>query len=69
MRILITILGAFLLGLLLGRVFVPMLRALKAGQSIRQIGPKWHNNKQGTPTMGGIIFIFASELFIVTGFR
>lgn len=69
MRILITIIGAFLLGLLLGKLFVPMLRALKAGQSIREIGPKWHNNKQGTPTMGGIVFICASALCLLTGFR
>lgn len=69
MWILITIIGAFLLGLLLGKIFVPMLRALKAGQSIREIGPKWHNSKQGTPTMGGIVFICASALCLVTGLR
>ncbi len=34
-----------------------MLRKLKFGQSILEIGPKWHLNKSGTPTMGGIIFI------------
>ena len=65
----ITILCAFVLGVLLGKVFVPMLRALKAGQSIREIGPKWHSGKQGTPTMGGIIFICASALCLLTGFR
>jgi len=30
---------------------------MKVGQSIQEDGPVWHNNKQGTPTMGGIIFI------------
>jgi len=30
---------------------------MKAGQSIQEDGPVWHNIKQGTPTMGGIIFI------------
>ena len=69
MRILITMLGAFALSVLLGKVFVPMLRALKAGQSIREVGPKWHSGKQGTPTMGGLIFISASLLCLVTGFR
>ena len=34
-----------------------MLRRLKAGQSIKEIGPTWHMSKQGTPTMGGLIFI------------
>ena len=37
-----------------------MLHALKAGQSIREIGPKWHSSKNGTPTMGGIVFITAT---------
>ncbi|MCL2838940.1 MAG: phospho-N-acetylmuramoyl-pentapeptide-transferase [Oscillospiraceae bacterium] len=45
--------------ILLGFLIIPALRALKAGQSIRQIGPNWHNSKAGTPTIGGIIFIFA----------
>lgn len=36
---------------------VPMLRALKAGQVIRQEGPQAHFKKAGTPTMGGIFFI------------
>ena len=48
---------SFLVTLLLGRLVIPMLHALKAGQSIREIGPRWHNNKAGTPTMGGIMFI------------
>lgn len=50
----------FLISLALGRLVIPMLRALKAGQSIREIGPKWHNSKAGTPAMGGIIFISSS---------
>ena len=43
----------------LGYLLLPVLRALKAGQSIRQIGPTWHNNKAGTPMMGGLMFIGA----------
>ena len=58
-----TVLGAtlvsFLLTLLLGRFVIPMLRALHAGQSIREVGPQWHNTKAGTPTMGGIMYIAA----------
>ena len=41
------------------KLLIPVLHALKAGQSIREIGPKWHESKAGTPTMGGISFIFA----------
>ena len=48
---------AFLVSLALGKVLIPVLRALKAGQSIKEIGPTWHMSKQGTPTMGGLMFI------------
>ncbi len=65
-RIILSILAAFVLALLLGKVFIPALRALKAGQSIREVGPKWHNSKAGTPTMGGVVFICASLLCIFT---
>ncbi len=37
-----------------GRAILPALRRLKAGQSIREDGPKWHAGKSGTPTMGGL---------------
>ena len=47
LRIILTILCAFVLGVLLGKVYIPMLRALKAGQSIREIGPSWHSGKNG----------------------
>lgn len=50
----------FLISFGLGRIVIPWLRALKAGQSIREIGPKWHNSKAGTPAMGGIVFITSS---------
>ena len=50
----------FLISLVLGKFVIPMLRALKAGQSIREVGPSWHNSKAGTPAMGGIIFIASS---------
>ena len=40
-----------------GLVLIPALRNMKAGQSIRKDGPVWHASKQGTPTMGGIMFI------------
>lgn len=45
---------------LLGFIMIPWLRKLKFGQTILEIGPAWHKNKQGTPTMGGIIFIIGS---------
>ncbi len=56
-RILIT---AAVCGVLTGAIgwfLIPVLRALKAGQSIREVGPTWHNSKKGTPMMGGLMFI------------
>ncbi len=48
---------AFLVSVLLGPVLIPWLHKLKFGQQILEDGPKWHEKKSGTPTMGGIIFI------------
>lgn len=44
----------------LGFVMIPWLRKLKFGQTILDIGPKWHKSKQGTPTMGGLMFIIGT---------
>ena len=51
---LIAVLVSFLLTVAFGKVVIPWLVKLKFGQSILEIGPNWHKNKQGTPTMGGI---------------
>ncbi|NLN64030.1 MAG: phospho-N-acetylmuramoyl-pentapeptide-transferase [Clostridiaceae bacterium] len=47
----------FILALLSGAVFLPVLRRLKFGQPIREDGPQTHLVKQGIPTMGGVIFL------------
>ncbi len=65
MRIIVAALAAFLVAFVLGGLLIPVLRALKAGQSIKEIGPKWHKAKEGTPTMGGLMFIAASVLVTV----
>ena len=49
----------------IGYLLLPVLRALKAGQSIREVGPTWHNSKAGTPMMGGIMFILAAILCLL----
>lgn len=67
-KIYCTIIAAFILSLLLGKILIPMLRKLKVGQEIREDGPTWHNSKAGTPTMGGLCFIGASLLCLVFGF-
>jgi phospho-N-acetylmuramoyl-pentapeptide-transferase len=53
---------------LLGFFVIPALRRLKYGQTILDIGPAWHKDtKQGTPTMGGIMFIIGSLISFGTG--
>ena len=42
------------------KFLIPILASKKMGQKILEIGPRWHKNKEGTPTMGGISFIFAT---------
>ena len=64
-RILITAVVSCALSGLLGYLLLPVLHALKAGQSIREIGPTWHNNKAGTPMMGGLMFIFAAIIVLL----
>ena len=64
-RILITGVVGCALSWALGHFLLPVLHALKAGASIREIGPTWHNNKTGTPIMGGLMFIFAAILCLL----
>ena len=64
-RILVTALVGAVLSGLLGYILIPMLRALKVGQSIREVGPIWHNYKAGTPMMGGLMFIGASIIVLL----
>lgn len=48
---------SFIISSLIGCKLVPFLVKIKCGQTIKEIGPTWHKNKQNTPTMGGIMFI------------
>jgi phospho-N-acetylmuramoyl-pentapeptide-transferase len=57
--ILFSIIMGFLITVLLSPLFIPFLRRLKFGQSIREEGPKSHLKKTGTPTMGGIMILFS----------
>ena len=51
-----------------GYFLIPYLHKLHFGQTILDIGPSWHKNKQGTPTMGGFMFIFAILIAPVVGY-
>ncbi|AJY76366.1 phospho-N-acetylmuramoyl-pentapeptide-transferase [Paenibacillus beijingensis] len=57
--ILMTMGVSFILAVILGPLFIPLLRRLKFGQQIRSEGPQSHQKKKGTPTMGGIIIMLA----------
>ena len=65
MSSLLTLVVALVVTLVFGPVFIPWLRKLKFGQEIREEGPKWHQKKSGTPTMGGIMFIVAMAIAIL----
>ena len=66
---------AFAISAILGKFLIPYLHKLNFGQTILDVGPNWHKNKQGTPIMGGIMFIVAivvvtvisTVLYIFTG--
>ena len=64
-RILLTAVISVAVSAIAGYFLLPVLRALKAGQSIREIGPTWHNHKAGTPMMGGLMFIAAAVLAVL----
>lgn len=49
----------FVIAALLGFVIIPLLKRIKFGQTILEEGPVWHKSKEGTPTMGGLMFILA----------
>jgi len=58
-------LASFLVASTLAPVIIPFLQRLKVGQNIREEGPKSHLKKQGTPTMGGIIFILGTVVAVL----
>ena len=64
-KVLITAAVSAVLTGAIGWFLLPVLRALKAGQSIREVGPTWHNYKAGTPMMGGLMFIFSAIICLV----
>lgn len=63
----IALVASFVIAWLLGFAVIPWLHKLKYGQTILDIGPKWHKKKQGTATMGGIMFITAVVVTFTAG--
>ena len=67
LSLVVTIAVAFAVTAISGKWFIPFLRKLKYGQTILEDGPVWHKSKQGTPTMGGMMFIVGSVLAALVG--
>ena len=59
--------GSFLVTVIVGIALIPALRRMHAGQTIRSDGPTWHLGKQGTPTMGGLMFVTGITAMCVLG--
>jgi len=59
-RVAAAIVTALVLSWLLGPWFIRQLRRLSVGQNIRDVGPQAHQVKAGTPTMGGLLILFAT---------
>lgn len=51
------VLAAFFLSAVLGKLIIPLLKRIKAGQMVREDGPATHLKKTGTPTMGGVLIL------------
>ena len=66
---LLTALASFALAGISGKWLVPFLHRIKFGQPIKtEDGPQWHAKKQGTPTMGGFMFIISTTLMSMGGY-
>jgi len=65
LKFILSFAACFALTVLIGRYLVPKLHEMKAGQHILEDGPTWHKTKEGTPTMGGLMFIIAIVVITV----
>jgi phospho-N-acetylmuramoyl-pentapeptide-transferase len=59
-RVVAAMVAALILSWILGPWFIRQLRRLSVGQNIRDVGPQAHQVKAGTPTMGGLLILFAT---------
>lgn len=65
LQMLVTLIGAFILTLIIMPGLIKYFRRHKEGQTIRDEGPKWHEKKSGTPTMGGVAFLIVTIIVSV----
>ena len=64
----IALILSFGMTVLISKKLIPILKSHKMGQTILEIGPRWHKSKEGTPTMGGISFIIPAVIIGIIGF-
>lgn len=62
------LIASFIITVILALIIIPILKRIKIGQIEREDGPKSHLKKQGTPTMGGIIFMLGIEICTVISY-
>ena len=65
---LIVALAAFGVSAVTGKFLIPLLKKLHFGQTIYEKGPAWHKSKQGTPMMGGFMFIIGTTVAVALGY-
>jgi phospho-N-acetylmuramoyl-pentapeptide-transferase len=61
-KMILPIASSFAITVAIMPLFIGYFQAKKYGQEIRDEGPKWHNIKAGTPTMGGLVFLVAATI-------
>lgn len=64
-KVVLVMMISLILSIITGIILIPILKKLKAGQSVSEYLQREHKNKQGTPTMGGLIFIIPT-IFVMT---
>ena len=64
----IMLIGTYLITVVIALIVIPILKKIKVGQIERDDGPKSHLKKQGTPTMGGIIFMISITISTIASY-
>lgn len=64
----ISLIVSAIVTVILAKKIIPVLKSIKMGQKILDIGPRWHKSKEGTPTMGGLFFISGTLIPAVAAF-
>ena len=62
------LIGTYIITVVIAIIVIPILKKINVGQIEREEGPKSHLKKQGTPTMGGIIFMLSIAISTIAGY-